>query len=162
MTTVFDLPCITVQQPWAWAIAEAALDPLAKLIENRGRGVRHRGLLGIHAGQRWSQRGEYDQRVQRAWQAAAIADDDMRRGIAPRRSHPLFVFGAIIAVAELVDAHPATGGCCAPWGDSEYRGRVCWYWRFENVRRLAAPVAATGRLGVFRVPVLTAALPLTA
>ncbi|MHB1472397.1 MAG: ASCH domain-containing protein [Dermatophilaceae bacterium] len=38
---------LTVQQPWAWAIAQGT-----KRVENRGRRTMHRGMLAIHAGQR--------------------------------------------------------------------------------------------------------------
>lgn len=42
-----DLICLTVRQPWAWAIVAGLKD-----VENRTWSTKRRGLLGIHAGLR--------------------------------------------------------------------------------------------------------------
>ncbi|OLT17744.1 hypothetical protein BJF78_36600 [Pseudonocardia sp. CNS-139] len=53
------------------------------------------------------------------------------------------VFGAVIAVAELVDCH-RDSGCCTPWGEPDVHHLV-----LANVRRLVMPVSAVGRLGLW-------------
>ena len=44
---------LTVQQPWAWAIVSAG-----KTTENRTQMWSFRGPLLVHAGARWSERGD--------------------------------------------------------------------------------------------------------
>ncbi|MBB3041198.1 hypothetical protein [Nocardioides soli] len=46
------MKALTVQQPWAWAIVHGGKD-----VENRTQAWSYRGLLAIHAGARWSDRG---------------------------------------------------------------------------------------------------------
>jgi hypothetical protein len=146
-----EVRALTVQQPWAWAISVADVDPEAKLVENRGRGTSYRGPLAIHAGRRWSDRGQYDDRII----CAAMRAKD--RGAVEWASDVLFarkhVFGAVIAIVDLVDTHPAAG-CCKPWGDDEYPGvERPVHWVLENVRRVDPPIEAPGRLGLWRVQV---------
>lgn len=52
---------LTVQPPWSWAIAHGG-----KTVENRTDCKSYRGELFIHAGRRWSTRGEHDRRVRKA------------------------------------------------------------------------------------------------
>lgn len=138
------IKAITVQQPWAWAIAAASVDPLAKLVENRGRNTTHRGPVAILAGKRWSERGQWDRRVIAA-AFCARSRGEVRYAWDVLGGSGL-TFGAVIAVADLVDTHPAAG-CCKPWGDDEYPGASqVWHWRLENVRRLPDPVPAAGAL----------------
>lgn len=161
------MKAITVKQPWAWAIAHGG-----KTVENRSRGTAYRGPLAIHAGQAWSERGAEDGRVLNAWTAwlsgrptspptpehmrdqwehsdVLEPDDERERELIPR--------GAIVAVAELVDAHP-DAGCCRPWGESQYSeasGRVRTvvnHLVLEEIRPLAEPVPCRGALGLWRLP----------
>ncbi len=125
-----DIRCLTVQNPWCWAIAYGG-----KNIENRSRPVSYRGLLAIHAGLRWSLRGAADRRVIAA--AGGVLRD--------------VPTGAIIAVCELTDCHPASG-CCPPWGDDTYDGKAVHHLVLENVRALETPIPCTGRLGLWRPP----------
>lgn len=46
--------CLSIQQPWAWAIIHAGKD-----VENRTWPTRLRGRIGIHAGKRFDREG-YD------------------------------------------------------------------------------------------------------
>lgn len=157
-----DVRAITVRQPWAWSIEAASADPDAKLIENRSGGAagwKHRGLLFIHAGERWSDRGADDPRVLRILPPAGID-----RGRLLRESHRYaderwhgFRWGAVIAVAHLEDIHLASG-CCAPWGEQRYTtasGHLVdqvTHLILADVRRLEDPVPARGMLGLWRPP----------
>lgn len=158
---------ITIKQPFAWAVAFGG-----KSIENRSRGTGHRGTLLIHAGGAWSDRGAEDQRVLGAWTAWLCGrpvspptpehlrepwersdvldpDDERERQLLDRQ--------AVIAVAQLVDAHP-DAGCCRPWGESEYLeagGRVrtvVHHLVLEDVVPLVEPVPCGGALGLWRPP----------
>jgi len=140
------LPCITIKQPWASAIAECHSNPDAKDIENRvsryrrsdGKPVpptRHRGLVGIHTGKAWSTAGHRDPRVRHLLRG--LTDETLPAGV-------------IIATAQLVDVHlaAATGDrltptCCHPWGDPGV-----WHLVLADVVRLADPVPTRGALGL--------------
>jgi len=138
---------LTVQQPWAWAIIHGD-----KRIENRTQLWRYRGPVAIHAGVRLSDRGMADPRIQ----AAAHAVEG--RGLVPDVD-PLspLVFGAIIGVVDIADAHLAAG-CCAPWGETaypEHGGRVrrdVVHLVLENPRVLPEPLACRGALGLWTLP----------
>jgi hypothetical protein len=141
---------ITVRQPWAWAIAEGG-----KLVENRSRGTRHRGPLLIHAGVGWSTRGASDARLGAAFGVAwGLTYPEDHTGPYVREEGPAFYRGRVIAVAELVDSHPASG-CCAPWGEQSYAeagGKAVTtvhHLVLEDVRPLAFPVTARGQLGLW-------------
>jgi hypothetical protein len=153
------LPVLTVQQPWAGAIAAGW-----KPIENRSWPTAYRGLLGIHAGLRWSRRGADDPRV-----VSAVAGrlglsgerwDDARGYL--KAGGATWPTGVVVAVAELVDVHP-DAGCCRPWGEAEYveaggrRRTVIYHWCLENIRALAEPVPCLGRLGLWTLPAEVAA-----
>lgn len=156
---------LTVRQPWSWAIAHGTKD-----IENRTGGPnrwRYRGPIAVHAGSGWSARGRTDQRVVRDWQhivpgpfgltapqrvAGLLIHPSISR---PEHAHRI-VFGAVVALAELVDAHPAMG-CCEPWGESTYldaAGQLrtdVVHLVLENRRPLPGDgVPAAGRLGLWR------------
>lgn len=101
---------LTVQQPWAWAIARGW-----KPVENRSWVTHYRGPLVIHAATRWDAdvvealRFVRDQaRAQGATLPATLAEDD-----------PYTNLGRIVAVADLVDicTAAARGGMCdcGPW-----------------------------------------------
>lgn len=141
-----DLRCLTVRQPWAWAIAHAG-----KTVENRTLRTEYRGTIGIHSALTWSQTGLADPRIR-----AALA----RAAHRPRFTADLIDqaadAGVIIATARLVDCHP-TAGCCAPWGETSYidaaTGRPTtnvWHWVLEAIRPLREPVPARGQLGLWR------------
>ncbi|SEU46341.1 ASCH domain-containing protein [Nonomuraea wenchangensis] len=123
------LKAVTIWQPWSWAVA-ADLKP----VENRTRATRHRGEIAIHAGKHWDEIGACDWRVMEAARSEMplTADD------------PRFVFGAIIAVAELVDV---TRDGPAPWAEP---GQV--HWLLAGVRPLADPVPCRGWQNVWDVP----------
>jgi hypothetical protein len=153
---------LTVQQPWAWAIAHAG-----KTVENRATYFSHRGPLAVHAGAAWSFRGMRDQRVRDVWNAAGKPTTreenhpdrqwELGRWTFNLPSRKAVPFGALIAVAELVDVHP-DGDCCRPWGESSYTeggGRVrtgIHHLVLEDIRALPEPVPCRGQLGMWTVP----------
>ncbi len=116
------MKALTVRQPWADAIAHGE-----KRTENRTwqPPKKHIGTrILIHAGAAYDPMGRFiitDRGALNSW-------PDTR--------------GAIIAVAELRDAHAAAGGCCAPWGEPNV-----YHWTLADVVALAEPVAAKGALG---------------
>jgi hypothetical protein len=130
---------VTVKQPWAWAISTGK-----KTVENRSRNTTHRGRVAIHAGLSWSQRGAGDERIiELAATYGRIPALAILGGYVP--------FGAIIATAEIVDAHPEAG-CCRPWGESAYDGKPVWHWVLESISALDVPVPCRGMLGLWAVP----------
>ncbi|GIM88838.1 ASCH domain-containing protein [Paractinoplanes toevensis] len=120
------LPAITCRQPWAGLIAAGL-----KLVENRGANTSLRGDIAIHAGKQVDM-GEMLR------QAKAVGD-----------SAPISVLGAVLAVAELVDCHPASAALrcrCGPYGIQVYNGRPAYHLVLANVRRLPAPVECRGQV----------------
>lgn len=133
------LRCISVRQPWAWAILTGA-----KNIENRvARGVTktgqlirpisHTGLVGIHASQTISREGMLDVRIRALakWLEGGPVDLDQ------------LPTGQILGLAEIGACHLDTGICCGPWAD-----RGVFHIPLTRVWQLAAPVPARGALGL--------------
>lgn len=154
-----EVRALSVREPWASAIAWAAVEPTAKLVENRSQGFpkNYRGLLLIHASLGWSARGRVDRRLLRLWPADTPHGEALRHGSAVRGRPPApFESGAVIAAADCVDIHEAAG-CCKPWGEDTYPPAnpeqrppgVVTHLVLANVRRFP-PIAARGRLGLWR------------
>lgn len=145
------MKALTVQQPWAAAIATGA-----KTVENRTWATKYRGRISIHAGTRWSERGGFDMRIA-GWHGRRMFGDRFAAACHPLPHAELFPTGVIIATAELADCHPDTG-CCEPWGESSYDDRDgtrrvnVHHWLLEDVKLLAAPITARGALGLWTVP----------
>lgn len=147
-----DLRAITVKPPWSWAIAHAG-----KTVENRSRGASYRGPLAIHAGLSWSDAGMRDQRVRDSWSAAGLPTL-LARGrfsFEPFPSRREVAYGAVVAVAELVDSHP-DAGCCQPWGDARYdegtEQATVHHLVLADIRPLAEPLPCRGALGLWKLP----------
>lgn len=136
--------CLTIRQPWAWAIAAGH-----KTVENRTWGTDYRGPLAIHAGREFDRRARSSALIRQAARAAVEASTYGYLSEVTR-------CGVVVAVAELVDVHEADG-CCRPWGDHGLyvRGGRGWrtarHWVLADVRQLDRPLAATGRLGLWDV-----------
>lgn len=163
--------CLTVRQPWAWAIAAGAKD-----VENRAGSVgfwkRAEGeVIAIHSGVGWSLRGQRDERVRRAWHAAHGRSPDFDGGpslprperiaghlmpVEPLGPAPLW-FGCVLCLAEVAEVHPAAacGGACSPWAETSYEeadGRVrsdVIHLRLADALPLRDPMPAVGRLGLW-------------
>ncbi|MCV7255650.1 hypothetical protein H7J86_26145 [Mycobacterium hackensackense] len=141
------MKALTVQQPWAWAIINGG-----KLIENRTQIWKYRGPLAIHAGARWSDRGEDSPLVH-----AAFREQRGPQWNGGKLPHWAFEMRAILGVVDLVDCHP-DAGCCTPWGEQSYvehggreRRRIT-HLVLENPRPLAEPIPCKGALGLWTPP----------
>lgn len=114
------MKAITLRQPHAWAVIYAGKD-----VENRTWTRPHRGLLVIHAGEKFER------------------DADLPRGV--RYDEDDIVRSAIIGVVDLVDIKESSR---SRWW---YEGNFAWILR--DARPLAKPIPCKGALGLWDVPV---------
>lgn len=122
--------------PWSVMVPrDPATLPEAKWCENRTWPTGHRGPLLIHSGKGWDTAGEQDPRVAAMWRAACPP------GLRLRREAWTWA-GFVTAAAQLVDCHPAVGGCCRPWGHDRPGTH---HLILSDVRVLTEPVATVGR-----------------
>ena len=137
---------LSVRQPWSWAIVAGGKD-----CENRSRNIAggHRGLVAIHAGVQLADADAF----RRVAELADYGVPDLGRPGAPAET----ALGAVVGVAELTGAHPASSchGGCSPWADP-----TGWHLRLVKPRPLSRPVDCPGRLGLFTLPADVAALVL--
>ena len=129
------LRAITIQQPWAWAIAAGH-----KRVENRTRRTNVRGMIAIHAGQ------------SNAWMAGGL-EFLIQQGLSV--PHDLTV-GAVVALAELVDCAESPEPGCYLRGVELVRDPFAfgpWCYVLANVRPLKKPIACRGQRGWFTVDV---------
>lgn len=133
------MKCLSIHQPWAWAI----LDPvLRKNIENRTWPTNHRGPLLIHAAK---SRKSYD-----AWPAAEWYD--AFESVKPAWED--LPQGAIVGVVDLIDCVRVQPGLDYwlpgvgpnPWAE----GPVLWV--LDNPRRFDKPIPYKGQQNLFDVP----------
>lgn len=131
-----DLPALTVHQPWAELIAAGA-----KRVENRSWRTGVRGPIAIHAASRTNAEAWSAWLLPYVREAHPPAADFAR--LRPAESG--LPFGAIVAVAELVDIVPASeaGGDPLAWGP--------WCWRLSGVVRIG-PIRVRGTQRVWRTP----------
>ncbi len=136
----------TIQQPHVCAIAAGW-----KPTENRGRNLSYRGEVALHSGLTVSDYALPDRAATLAFHALGGYPGLWRPSKAGPAGHPLLALGAVIAVADLVDVHPATAGpdriCCAPWGQAQHgtAGRPAHHLVLANVRTLPRPVPCSGK-----------------
>lgn len=159
------MKALTVQQPWAWAIAAGH-----KTVENRTQLWKHRGPLAIHAGARISHRGVASPLIRAAARSdlEALGVDLEGRDVIPWDLIGLDADhrGAIIAVVTLVGAHRATdcattdGTLCSEWAETEYpahdprySGRIIRrdvvHYTLADPVPLEVPIHCAGRLGLW-------------
>jgi hypothetical protein len=126
------MKALTILQPWAFAIAEGE-----KHVENRTWKTAHRGPLAIHAGKSltWMQREDPEEWIERYGMALPEAAE--------------LPFGAIVAVAELMDCVRLADLPEDLRGHPFAEGPVCWILR--NVRKVE-PIPCVGAQQVWRVP----------
>lgn len=154
---------MTVQQPWATAIASGW-----KPIENRSACPWPVGqTIAIHAGGRWSNRGAHDERVVRALLTGRGVPEDepdldymVARLVAnglPRQDGAAFPRGAVLGTVTLTGSH-RDDRCCRPWGESLYAeggGRIrteVVHLQLADAIALPHPVPCPGQLGAWRLP----------
>jgi hypothetical protein len=142
-----DIPstAITIQQPWAWAIAAGH-----KRVENRSWRTRYRGPIAIHASLRDGKHGSAE------WGLLHIRCKTL--GIeAPKENE--VQRGAIIATANLIDCVPAERIIEEAKAGHPFRGIAaqehwaapgCWCWVLADIVALAEPVTMKGALGLWR------------
>jgi hypothetical protein len=134
---------LTVRQPWAWAIIHGGKD-----VENRTRNIAgaYRGPIAIHAGLAPFEQHNMASEAHKAAHGSEVPTE--------------IVFGAVIGVVDLVEVHHADkdglhcsglgdrdAWWCSPWADV-----AAWHLRLSNPRRLAKPIPAKGRLGLWTLP----------
>jgi hypothetical protein len=125
---------LTVQQPWAWAIAAGHKD-----VENRTWITKHRGPLAVHSSKTWDRQG---------MQACRSVLEDMgvvRPGEQVGDRHLLHT-GLVLAVVELVDVCDDRRCRCSAWGAIGMA-----HWKLRDARPLSSPVPATGRQGLWDI-----------
>jgi hypothetical protein len=154
--TIPEIRALTVQQPFAWAIAYAGKD-----VENRPWRTAWRGLVAIHAGLDMHP-GHFPARTDEGLAAARALDKLGGRNNVwnPRHlvktslgpvHHPGLALGAVIAVAVIAGCHHESteqpANSCSPWG---MPGQ--FHWQLARVRPLAEPVPCRGRQRLWRLP----------
>lgn len=112
---------LTIQQPWAWSIAQGH-----KRVENRSWTVNYRGPVAVHA-------SANRQRLK-----------DLRTRLGDDFDENMFPCAAVVGIAELVDVQPMSP---ALESDPDAVGEYCWL--FANARPLTAPVKAKGKTSLF-------------
>jgi hypothetical protein len=117
---------LTVCQPYAHVIALPDSSPMAKRIENRTWGTNYRGLVLIHAGK------------SRDW----LDPDD-------EEEFPTMVFGAVVAIANLVDCVRVEHLPDHLKANEHAHGPYCWL--LDDVRPLATPIPWRGAQGLWYV-----------
>jgi len=130
---------VTVRQPWAMLAADGTA-PVLSLPHT----TTWRGVLYVHAANQPDPDALFLPHVMDALDAC----DNMTRTDAEHLDW--LTFGAVVAVASLVDVHTATevdgGVCCEPWGAATTPGgRRARHWVLADVWRLGWPVAAVGK-----------------
>ena len=130
-----DLMALTLHRPWSDLIATGQ-----KKVENRGWSTHYRGLVLVHSGR------AYDP-------SALVLTRHLGHPDPPtEQDSPL----GHIAIAELVDVHPAGPQCgeaCDGYGMAEQH-----HWIWGGVLRLPEPIAERGRQGLWLPSAETRAL----
>ncbi|QFG20722.1 hypothetical protein [Actinomadura sp. WMMB 499] len=120
------MQAISVQQPWAFAIACGG-----KSVSNQAMPTAYRGPLLIHASMRVD---------------LSACDSPLVQAAGWDPGDPLAAIGAAIAVADLAAVCSATvdGGtdecACGPWAEPGAH-----HWHLADVRALPRPIVALGR-----------------
>lgn len=116
--------CLTVWQPWAWAIVAGYKD-----VENRSWPTPYRGHLLIHAGKNRSDMADW-----------TLCDANRRVELVVPRD---IAFGAVVGVVTLVD--------CTRDRKSAWHQHGQWGWYFEFPVAFAEAVPMRGQQGLFDV-----------
>lgn len=139
------MKCLSIRQPWAWAVASGI-----KGVENRGWETPYRGTILVHASANRSEvsRVIFPDEIPDTAGEFVISGAE-RAGVEPPDLDAL-AFGAIVGVADLVD--------CIPYREADTRPDMDHYWAFGPwcwVLANARPVGPRkwpGALKLFDVP----------
>jgi hypothetical protein len=141
---------------------------LAKRVETRGWSTKYRGPLAIHAPKRCRISELISYACSWSW-CGALAATGLRMG-GDQKLDEILPFGAVIAVAELVDVRSTESftvgeietprqpqldaGHLYQWTERQMGdfGPGRFGWILENVRALPAPMPFNGHQGFFEVP----------
>lgn len=129
------MKALTVQQPWAWAIAAGHKD-----IENRTWATSYRGPLAIHAGKTWASSGDV-QICRSVLEDLGVVKADEQVG-----DRHLLATGAIVAVVDLAGVCEDPRCRCSVWAGIGWK-----HWQLKNPRPLTEPVPASGRQGLWDI-----------
>ena len=121
--------CISLWQPWLWAILSAG-----KSVENRTWATHKRGVILLHASKT------------RDDLPSAVRFLNQVHGVKVPVAE--LVFGAIVGAVNLTSCHYSADKSPDGWG---YPNR--FHWRFEDVTPLPYPIACRGHQGFFRVEI---------
>lgn len=116
------MKCLSVRQPWAWAIIHGGKD-----IENRSRPTRHRGPLAIHSSKGLA-------KLDYAFDAKFI---QLTTGVIVPAYEDL-IFGAILGTVNLVDCVKLSS---SPW----FQGRYGFV--LQDAEPWRIPIITRGALG---------------
>jgi hypothetical protein len=130
------MKCVSLHQPWAWAIFDPAA---AKDVENRTRATRHRGPLLIHAARSLKSLDAEDPALWRTVYGVEL----------PARE--VLTFGAILGVVDVIGCVPVglngrVGGRYSVWAQVGLYG-----WLLANPRAFAEPIPYKGSQQFFEV-----------
>lgn len=139
------MKAITVQQPWAFAIATGA-----KTIENRTRPHPWRSAIGnriaIHAGKAWDDTAIHDERLIAAAKAAGhlFTVDEL--------DPAAYEYGVVLATADLAGVHHAgpPNGCRCAW--NQWAQPDGWHLVLRDIQRLRRPLLCRGYQGLWTLP----------
>lgn len=121
--------CITIVQPYAWAVAVGV-----KIFENRKWSTNYVGPLAIHAGLSRERLGE------------GFVMDDL---LIPEPREEYLVFGAIIAIGDLVACWPVKK---IPKDKQHWSAEGPFCFEIRNVRQLKTPFRCRGSLSLWESP----------
>lgn len=140
-------PCLSLRQPWGWAIC-----PGPKRTENRYWQMRYRGQMWLHASgkPRWDPDGAANPLVRRAWADPTVHECWVCQ---PRgelcRDADAIPFGAIVALVTVTGCHhwsQCRGSC------SRLAARGAWHIGLAPmVHPLAEPVLHRGARGLWQM-----------
>ena len=130
------LKAITVQQPWAWAIAAGI-----KLVENRTWATNYRGPLAIHAGKTVDTDSV-------AMVKSMLVELGVVKSLEEPAPHPhLKATGAVVAIANLTGICEDSARCyCGPWAAIGPK-----HWQLKDVDAFDEPVPARGAQGLWNI-----------
>ena len=126
--------CLSIHQPWAWAIITGAKD-----VENRDWLSNYTGQLHIHAARTERDDTEVESTIRRVAKHLRIPVAAAREDYQRHREHGL---GAIIGCVRML-------GCATSW-DSEWHEKGQYGFVLTDAQRFDTPIPCKGRLRIFK------------
>jgi len=123
MNSTEPIRCLSIRQPWAWAICVGE-----KTVENRGWTTKHRGRIAIHAG------------------ANPENLQELKNALSQQPPSGMFALGYIIGTVNLVDIVEYHDRIGCMWAG----GPQCWM--LEDPILFEDPIPTRGRQSLYRLP----------